>query len=239
MITWLPDPPEQGETPALSENNIEHIAAAAAAVQNLLLAGEARLAYALCRPPGHHAGRDFMGGYCYLNNAAVAAAHLAAAWGRVGLLDVDYHHGNGTQDIFWDDPQVFFGSIHAAPGVDYPYYSGYADETGGPTAPGGIANVPLGSGTTSADYLAALDGLLARCADFGAAALVVSLGFDAYAGDPMSIFDVQPETYTAIGERLAGLGVPVLLVQEGGYQVEALGRLAGHLLAGLGSAQAR
>jgi acetoin utilization deacetylase AcuC-like enzyme len=197
-----------------------------------LLKGETRLAYALCRPPGHHAGRDFMGGYCYINNAAVAAKHLTAL-GKVALVDIDYHHGNGSQDIFWDDPDVLFASIHGDPSFEYPYYAGYADETGGANAPHSTLNYPLLADSTLADYEAAFAEMMARVRAFAPAALVVSLGYDAFEDDPISSFKVSRPAYTRIGAAFKALDVPTLLVLEGGYFPEALGELGGHLLAGL------
>jgi acetoin utilization deacetylase AcuC-like enzyme len=199
----------------------------------ILLKGSHKLAYALCRPPGHHAGADFMGGYCYFNNAALAAKHLANRWGKVVLLDIDYHHGNGSQAIFWDDPDVLFISLHAHPSAEYPYYSGHADETGGPQAPNLNVNLPLPAGTTSQEFLSAVQQALERAAAFGPAALVLSLGFDTYENDPLSTFKVGPSTYHQIGQALAQTGWPILAVQEGGYMVSALGGLAEELFTGM------
>lgn len=198
-----------------------HSANLAYAGARAVLTGHKR-AYALCRPPGHHAGRDFAGGYCYLNNAAVAAAELLSL-GRVAVLDVDYHHGNGTQDIFWDEPRVFFASLHAAPEQDYPYYAGFADEIG---SHGQMLNVPLPHGTTEAQFLAALDTTLARIADWQPAALVVSLGFDTYLHDPMGRFGVDRAGYRAMGAAIDALNLPTVYVQEGGYKADELGFLA-------------
>jgi acetoin utilization deacetylase AcuC-like enzyme len=186
-----------------------------------LLNGE-KQAYTLCRPPGHHAGRDFAGGYCYLNNAAVAAAELKKL-GRVMVLDVDYHHGNGTQDIFWDDAQVGIVSLHAMPEQDYPYYAGFADEVG---AHQQIHNIPLPHGTTEEQYLTALTGALERVNDFQPAAVVVSLGFDTYRDDPIGFFGIDRGGYQTMGARIAALNLPTLYVQEGGYRAEELGALA-------------
>lgn len=204
-------------------------ASVAYAGANRLLDGE-NAVYALCRPPGHHAGRDFMGGYCYINNAAVAAHHLKRR-GKVAIIDIDYHHGNGTQDIFWDDSAVLFASIHGHPDHEYPYYSGHADETGG--AAQSNLNHPLLPDASESDFLAAFDHILERTREFGAWAVVLSLGFDAFQDDPMSTFQVKRETYQTIGARLQGLGLPLLIVQEGGYQVDSLGELAERLLMGL------
>lgn len=193
-----------------------------------LLSGE-RAAYALCRPPGHHAGRDFMGGYCYLNNAAIAAYALMPR-GKVAVLDIDYHHGNGTQDILWDDPRALFVSLHADPNVDYPYYCGYADERG---AHDNTLNVPLPHGTDSAAYLAALDSALARIRAFEPSALVVSLGFDTFKDDPIASFKLDVPDYTPIGRAIAALNLPTLYLQEGGYAVERLGDMAAAFFSGV------
>ncbi len=193
-----------------------------------LLNGE-RAAYALCRPPGHHAGRDFMGGYCYLNNAAIAAYALLPR-GAVAVLDIDYHHGNGTQDILWDEPNVLFTSLHADPNVDYPYYCGYADERG---AHNNTLNVPLPHGTNSAAYLTALEAALARIRAFEPTALVVSLGFDTFKDDPIASFKLDVADYTRIGRAITQVGLPTLYVQEGGYAVERLGDMAAAFFSGV------
>jgi acetoin utilization deacetylase AcuC-like enzyme len=187
-----------------------------------LLHGE-KWAYAMCRPPGHHAGRDFAGGYCYLNNAAIAAGQLLKQ-GRVAIVDVDYHHGNGTQDIFWDEPRVFFASLHADPAVDYPYYSGYSDEIGGKN--GSVVNVALPHGTGESEYLSALEKVLAQLRDFQPDFLIVSLGFDTYKDDPMARFQLDMSSYQRMGELFNGLQLPTLYVQEGGYCIEKLGEMA-------------
>lgn len=190
-----------------------------------ILNGQTRSAYAMCRPPGHHAGPNFIGGYCYLNNAAIAAKAFLSL-GNVAIIDIDYHHGNGTQAIFWDEPRVLFASIHADPAQEYPAYAGYAGETGGPGAQGTTLNLPLPPGTAEAGYLAAFDVLLARVQAFSPAALVVSLGFDTYKDDPIGTFKLDDGSYHKLGSLISALNLPVLYVQEGGYCVDALGRLA-------------
>jgi acetoin utilization deacetylase AcuC-like enzyme len=197
-----------------------------------VLAGE-RAAFALCRPPGHHAGRDYLGGYCYLNNAAIAAEAAAAAGRRVAILDVDYHHGNGTQDIFYGRGDLLFVSIHADPRTDYPYYWGHADETGEGEGEGATLNLPLPRGTDLAAYLPALDTALARIAAFAPDLLVLSFGADTYIGDPISHFRLETRDYALLGRRIAGLGLPALTVMEGGYAVDALGANAAAFLEGL------
>ncbi|MFW5691416.1 MAG: histone deacetylase family protein [Chloroflexota bacterium] len=189
-----------------------------------LLSGEDRV-YAMCRPPGHHAGRTFAGGYCFFNNAGVAANVLRSR-GKVAILDIDYHHGNGTQAIFWDDPGVLYVSIHADPAVDYPYYAGFADETGGEAAEGLTINYPLPHGTDEADYLLTLNRALDDIRQYEPAALIVSLGFDTIEGDPMARFRLNVDSYARLGALVAGLGLPTLYVQEGGYFVDKLGDMA-------------
>ena len=183
-----------------------------------------KAAFALSRPPGHHAGADFFGGYCFLNNAALAAQHLrAAGMARVAVLDVDYHHGNGTQAIFYDRPDVFFASLHGDPRTEYPFFLGYADETGAGAGEGANLNLPLPRGTDYGHWSDALEVALAAIARFGAEALVVSLGVDTFAGDPISGFTLQSDDYLRMGERLQQAGLPTVLVFEGGYAVADVG----------------
>jgi acetoin utilization deacetylase AcuC-like enzyme len=183
-----------------------------------------KAAFALSRPPGHHAGADFFGGYCFLNNAALAAQHLRdAGMERVAVLDVDYHHGNGTQAIFYDRPDVFFASLHGDPRTEYPFFLGYADETGAGAGEGANLNLPLPRGTDYGHWSDALEVALAAIARFGAQALVVSLGVDTFAGDPISGFTLQSDDYLRMGERLQQAGLPTVLVFEGGYAVADVG----------------
>ncbi len=185
----------------------------------------APLAYGLCRPPGHHAGRNLIGGYCFFNTAAVCAQALTDRGAqRVAILDVDFHHGNGTQQIFWERNDVLYVSLHGDPATHYPYYSGYATERGGDAGSDATLNLPLPAGTDGAAYLAALDEALDAIRTFDAdAPLIVSLGFDTHEADPICDFALRTEDYAAIGARIAGLGLPVVALQEGGYAVEALG----------------
>jgi acetoin utilization deacetylase AcuC-like enzyme len=178
--------------------------------------------FALCRPPGHHAGRANCGGYCYLNNAALAA-HWLSAKGRVALLDVDYHAGNGTQDIFYERPDVLTISIHADPDFEYPYFSGYADEQGSGAGLGFHRNLPLAAGTDDSGYLSALQQALESIDEFEPAYLVLSMGMDIYEGDPLGKIKVSSQGIREIGKRIAALGLPTVLVMEGGYNNEALG----------------
>ncbi|CAM8632654.1 AcuC Deacetylases, including yeast histone deacetylase and acetoin utilization protein [Comamonadaceae bacterium] len=197
-----------------------------------VLAGD-RAAFALSRPPGHHAGADFFGGYCFLNNAALAAQHLRnAGMHKVAVLDVDYHHGNGTQAIFYDRPDVYFASIHGDPRTEYPFYLGHADETGAGAGLGANLNLPLPRGTDYATWAQALETALAGIAKFGADALVVSLGMDTFEGDPISGFKLKTDNYLRIGERLAKAGLPTVFIFEGGYAVEEVGVNAVNVLQG-------
>ena len=187
------------------------------------VAGAERAAFALCRPPGHHAGKDYAGGYCFINNAAVAANWLAAQ-GKVALLDIDYHCGNGTQDIFYDRSDVLTISIHADPNFEYPHYAGYADETGTGPGRGFHKNFPLEKGTDDARYLSALEEALSIICDFTPRFLVISAGMDIYADDPLGTIKVTTEGIGEIGKWIAVLHLPTLIVMEGGYNNDALGR---------------
>lgn len=196
---------------------------------SLIRAGE-QAVFALCRPPGHHAGRDFAGGYCYLNNACIAAKYLSSLplggieGGRIALLDVDYHCGNGSQDIFYDSADVLTISLHADPNHQYPYFIGYADETGHSPGAGCHRNFPLPPGTDDAAYLQTLAEALDLIRTFDPRYLVVSFGADIFEGDPLGDFAITTAGFAAIGRRIAGLGLPALIVMEGGYNTEALGR---------------
>ena len=185
--------------------------------------GGAREAYALCRPSGHHVYADLAGGFCYLNNAAIAAQVLAAGGAKPAVLDVDVHHGNGTQSILYARDDVFFCSVHGDPRELYPWYAGYGDETGTGKGLGCNLNLPLPAGTEDRGYVEAVETGLAAIRRFGASVLVVSLGFDAHVGDPTANLAVTGEGFRVIGERIGALGLPTLLVQEGGYIVEKLG----------------
>ncbi|GAB3391702.1 histone deacetylase family protein [Azotobacter armeniacus] len=188
-----------------------------------VLAGE-RAAFALTRPPGHHAGHDFFGGYCFLNNAAIAAQALRDGGARrVAVLDIDYHHGNGTQCIFYDRADVFYLSLHGDPRTEYPFYLGHADETGGGAGLGFNLNLPLPRGTGFAAWFAALSQALRTIVDYQADALVVSLGVDTFEGDPISGFQLHSDDYFQVGEALASAGLPSVFVFEGGYAVAEVG----------------
>ncbi len=200
-----------------------------------VLAGEP-LAYGLCRPPGHHAGRNLIGGYCFFNNAAIVAeAVLARGAQRVAILDVDFHHGNGTQQIFWERGEVLYVSLHGDPRGIYPYYSGYPTERGSGVGEGTTLNLPLPPGTDGDAYLGALDEALAAIRAFEAdAPLVISLGFDTYHADPICNLAIRTEDYARIGSAIATLGMPVVALQEGGYAIDALGANAVVFLGALG-----
>ncbi len=181
-------------------------------------------AYALCRPPGHHAGRAFFGGYCYLNNAALAAQHLRDhGCTRVAVLDVDYHHGNGTQEIFWERDDVLFVSLHATPESEYPYFLGYADERGAGRGEGHTLNLPLPLGTRWREYRAALDVAMDAIGRYAPNALVISLGVDTFEADPISGFKLTGPDYAELGAQLASARLPTVLVQEGGYAIAEIG----------------
>ncbi len=188
------------------------------------LHGGARGAFALCRPPGHHAAHDLYGGYCFLNNAAIAAQYLRdQGAARVAILDVDFHHGNGTQDIFYERADVLFASLHGDPATSFPYFSGYADESGVGTGMGFNFNLPLPAGTSFDRWTEALQAALARIRDFGADALVVSLGVDTFMGDPISAFKLASPDFVTYGALIGKLGLPTLFVMEGGYAVAEIG----------------
>jgi acetoin utilization deacetylase AcuC-like enzyme len=200
-----------------------------------LVAGGAHVAYAICRPPGHHATRDAFGGSCYLNNAAVAASALRASGvDRVAVIDVDAHHGNGTQAVFYDRADVFYGSVHVDPGAGwFPHYAGFGDETGRGDGEGANRNIPLTPGTGDGGWLAGVTELCASAHAFGAQAVVVSLGVDAAADDPESPLQVTLDGYRRTGSIISELDVPVVAVHEGGYHLPTLGTLTVQTLAGL------
>ncbi len=189
-----------------------------------LIAGGEPSAFALCRPPGHHAGKASMGGYCYLNNAAIAAQRLLEKGvKKVTVLDVDYHHGNGTQEIFYERGDVQVINIHADPRVAYPYFYGHADETGMGAGARCNRNLPLPLGTAFDDWSKALDEACDEIKRYAPDVLIVSLGVDTFAGDPISGFRLKNTDYPRIGQRLRAAGRQTLFVMEGGYAVEAIG----------------
>jgi acetoin utilization deacetylase AcuC-like enzyme len=201
-----------------------------------LLDGE-RSVFALSRPPGHHAGADFFGGYCFLNNAAIAAQALRDGGARrVAILDIDYHHGNGTQAIFYGRSDVFFASIHGDPHTEYPYYLGYADEIGEGEGLGANLNVPLPRGTDFAAWREALVKVLHEIATVQPDALVVSLGVDTFEHDPISGFRLRSEDFLRVGADIEAAGLPTLFVFEGGYAVAEIGVNAANVLEGFSGA---
>ena len=207
-------------------------AADAALTAAALVAAGAPITYALCRPPGHHTTRSAYGGSCYLNNAAVAAQSLRDSGAeRVAVIDIDAHHGNGTQAIFYDRPDVYYGSLHVDPGAGwFPHYAGYADERGRGLGIGTNRNIPLAPGTGDDGWLAAVRRLCEEAR--GADAVVVSLGVDAAVDDPESPLQVSADGYRQAGELIGALG-PVVAVQEGGYDLPSLGGLVVAALTGL------
>ncbi|MCZ2089887.1 MAG: histone deacetylase family protein [Burkholderiales bacterium] len=205
---------------------------AAASAARALGQGE-RAVFCATRPPGHHAGPDFMGGYCFINHAAVCAQALRAGGAqRVAVLDVDYHHGNGTQAIFYERADVLFVSIHGDPRTEYPFYLGHADETGAGAGQGCNLNLPLAAGASVATWFDALDTACARVAAHRPDALVVSLGLDTFAGDPISRFQLQTGDFRRLGRRLQQLGLPTAFILEGGYAAAELGQNAAQVLQG-------
>ncbi|MDH4276562.1 MAG: histone deacetylase family protein [Acidimicrobiia bacterium] len=213
-----------------------HTAARLVAERTERRSDQSPAAFALCRPPGHHAGPRQFGGYCYLNNAAIAAQALRnRGLGRVAVLDIDYHHGNGTQSIFYRRADVAFCSIHADPLQEYPYFAGFADETGEDDGVGHTLNLPLPLGTGPSEWMATLDRALGWVRDHEPEALVVSVGVDTFENDPISTFKLPTAVYPTIGTRLTSLDLPTVLVMEGGYATEELADNVAGLLQGFES----
>jgi acetoin utilization deacetylase AcuC-like enzyme len=193
-------------------------------------------AFALCRPPGHHSSRDQYGGYCFINNAAVAAqSFLDSGAKRVAILDVDFHHGNGTQDIFYERGDVFFASIHGDPLDAFPLFLGFADETGNGDGDGANINYPLPPGTPYNTWSETLVNALARIEKFGAEALIISLGVDTFEKDPISFFKLKSDDFTRYGTLLAKAKLPTLFCMEGGYGVKEIGLNVANVLSGFES----
>ena len=203
---------------------------------SLVVGGES-MAYGLCRPPGHHATRSVYGGYCFFNNAAVTARHLVSTTGsKVAVLDVDYHHGNGTQQIFYDREDVPFVSLHGDPTRAYPYVAGFADETGTGQGRGSTLNLPLEVRIDDDHYLDALGRSLEWIATTGAQMIVVSLGLDTFHEDPISDLALTADGFERCGRLVASAGLPLVILQEGGYAAEELGENARRWLRGAASA---
>jgi acetoin utilization deacetylase AcuC-like enzyme len=189
----------------------------------IVLDGE-RFSYGLCRPPGHHATTDLYGGYCFFNNAAIVAHHVASTTGtKVTVLDVDYHHGNGTQQIFYERDDVQFVSLHGDPARAYPYFTGYAEETGSSKGLGSTLNLPLAARTDDDTYLKSLERACESIRKFGPSMLIVSLGLDTFITDPISDLSLTTPGYDRCGALVAQLNLPTVVLQEGGYDVNALG----------------
>jgi acetoin utilization deacetylase AcuC-like enzyme len=181
-------------------------------------------AFALCRPPGHHATADYCGGYCYLNNNALAAqSYIARGAQRVAVLDVDYHHGNGTQTIFYERNDVMTISLHADPALEYPHFIGYADEHGAGSGEGFNINIPLPFGTDWRQYSAALTGAIGKLRKFAPDVLVVALGLDTFIDDPTTHFSITTDDFERMGAAISRAGLPTLVVLEGGYSVDHIG----------------
>ena len=201
---------------------------------DLVLGGEPS-AYGCCRPPGHHAARACFGGSCYLNNAAVAAAELVERiGGPVAVLDIDAHHGNGTQELFYDRADVLVGSVHVDPGAGwFPHFLGFADETGASAGRGANVNIPLAPGSGDGEWLAAVGLLIELARSREVQAVVVPLGVDAAAGDPESPLQVTATGFREAGRQIGAQGLPTVLVQEGGYDLSTLGDLVAETLLGV------
>jgi len=211
--------------------NMQGSVATALAAADAVLAGEQHV-YALLRPAGHHAMRDMALGGCHIANTALATQRLVQRLGRVAVLDIDVHHGNGTQQLFYDRDDVLTVSLHGDPATLFPFLSGYADETGVDAGVGCNLNLPIAPGTDINGYSGYLDTALTRIQDFAPAALVVATGYDTYRHDPFGNLCIDTPDYTVIGERIRQLRLPTLFVQEGGYKVDALRANARALVAG-------
>lgn len=199
----------------------------------LVMASGEQAAYGLCRPPGHHAAANLYGGFCYLNNAAIAANWLVQQGQRVAILDLDYHHGNGTQAIFYGRSDVLFLSIHADPLYEYPYYWGYADEYGQDAGTGFNHNYPLSRGCQENEYMEALADARRKVQAFVPDTLLISLGVDTYIDDPVGGFRLQTDTFTRLGVVIAAFDLPTVVIQEGGYALSHLGQNVVSFLSGL------
>ncbi|MEX6506520.1 histone deacetylase family protein [Jiella sp. M17.18] len=223
---------------AMTERSFD---AALASAGSAIAAAEAvrggdRAALALCRPPGHHAYPDRANGFCFLNNAAIAAEVLRARFSRVAILDFDTHHGDGTQAIFYARDDVFFGSVHTDPTAYYPHFFGYAEERGTGAGEGFNRNIPLPPGSGDEAFVAAVERLAEEATRFGAEALVISAGWDAHQDDPLSELTVTTAAYPRVATILKGLGLPSVIVQEGGYSLAAVAEAAPAFLEAFGAA---
>jgi acetoin utilization deacetylase AcuC-like enzyme len=202
---------------------VQSSCASAQSAQRKVAAG-ADAAFALCRPPGHHAAADMFGGYCFINNASVVAEMFRMdGAAKVAILDIDFHHGNGSQDIFYGRDDIFFASLHGHPEDAFPYFSGYADEIGMGAGEGFNANYPMRPGTPYEVWVKSLHDAIKRIKKFGAEALVISLGVDAFKDDPISFFKLESESFKQAGKEIAKLKLPTVFIMEGGYAIEAVG----------------
>jgi acetoin utilization deacetylase AcuC-like enzyme len=225
-----------GACPVTETTLAAAMASAACAIEGARrIASGHRLVYALCRPPGHHAASDLAAGFCFFNNAALAAEKLTRAGHRVAILDIDVHHGNGTEAIFYDRADVLTVSIHCDPRRFYPFFWGYAEERGRGAGEGYNLNLPLERGTEITAYLAALETALQRVSDFAPTHLVLAAGLDIAIDDPFKGFAIRTEDFAQIGARIAQMRLPTLVVQEGGYPSPSLGDNLASLLKGLGA----
>lgn len=203
----------------------------AVAGADAVLAGE-RAVYALCRPSGHHARADRASGFCYVNNTAVSAQRLRSRFGKVAILDIDAHHGDGTQQIFYRRNDVLTISVHADPANYYPFFTGYEDERGDGPGEGFNLNLPLAHGAGGPEMAAAVDTAAGAIKAFGADALVVALGYDAHKDDPIGVLKLESADFGTIGSQVKAIGLPTLVVQEGGYAIEAIGECLDAFLEG-------
>jgi acetoin utilization deacetylase AcuC-like enzyme len=210
---------------------VEASAQSAIHAAKAVIAGE-RGAFAACRPPGHHAYRDQAAGFCYVNNTAVVADMLAASFGKVGIIDIDTHHGDGTQSIFYARNDVFTGSVHTDPVGYYPFFIGYADERGAGAGEGYNMNVPLAPGSNDNDFVAACDALAKAALERGCRALVVAAGWDAHEKDPLSLLRVSDGGFARAGEILGAMRLPTVIVQEGGYSLDVIAQAPKRFLGG-------
>ncbi|MEZ4741865.1 MAG: histone deacetylase family protein [Bdellovibrionota bacterium] len=187
--------------------------------------GRSQVSYALCRPPGHHASKDLFGGYCYFNNAAIVAYQLRKSAKKIAILDIDFHHGNGTQVLFYDDPLVLVINLHGNPERFYPYFTGYSSEKGAGAGKGFNINLPLPDGCDGKHYCQVVESdVIPKLKKYNPDALVISAGFDTYVGDPIGSFSLVTEDYHRIGSMICKLGYPTIIVQEGGYEATSLGK---------------
>jgi acetoin utilization deacetylase AcuC-like enzyme len=201
-----------------------------------LLGGNNKSIYALCRPPGHHAGSNYFGGYCFFNNAALAAKYLLESnSSKIAIIDLDYHHGNGIQDIFYNSEKVYYASIHGDPSFEYPYFWGNAKEIGLGRGKGFNTNFPLPAGTTETIYLETLENLLTKINSFNPEYLIISLGTDTYKDDPIGTFNLEAESFAKIGKLVSEVNKTTLIIQEGGYNVNKIGECVCNFLKGFNS----